>query len=433
MGGDAIYKVYDEDDVFLGVLDDVISDLVVPMAINSTGMAIDITLARNADSQSFETQPYLDSDGDTYEDSGGFTYDSVTTAKNKIGPGSLINLNYRVDIVTSVPEDLPYLDSDGDAYNDSADEDYISIAGGSGGVKFTGFISNISINYGGDENTVITVTSYGFDLDQYLIESGGDTTVTFTAEKASDVMKGVIDLYQTSAGAGYKITYDGSTIDDSGDSVNHEFNTNTTKEGVQTAFELGPADWFYYLDPGSNLLYYKQRPTGVAHYFYLGKHIETLDVDSSILSATNDVPFSGGENPLSPGNNVYVREQQTPAANTRRVLMRQSNDRVKTVAEANIIAAGTVERNNVILYTTKITVLAATYDINSVKVGDLVGFRNFDNYVDGLELQITKLDFMLDKINLELGTMLPSFNKRLEDVNRSLALQETANNPVAPS
>jgi len=426
-----IYKVYDESDVFLGVLDDVVSELSIPNSINSLGMSIEVELGRNADSQSFQLEPYLDSDGVPYEDSSGFSYSSITTPKNKVGPGSLINHNYRVDIVTSAQEDLPYNDSDDDTYDDSAGNPYISVSGGSGAVKFTGFISNIRLNYGAEENVVITITSFGFDLDQYLVESGGDTRVAFNSYDPSDILKDGLDAFTVASGS--PITYDVSSIDDTSTTVSYTFNTNTYKELVEKVIELAPSDWYYFLDPGSNLVYLKERPTTVDHYFYLGKHIEKLDLESSILSSFNDSVFSGGEDPLNPGENIYVRYTETPASNTRRVLQVSSDNRVTTESGGTLIATGEVERNNQIIYTTKISILAATYDINTIQVGQLIGFRNFDNYVDAIELQIVKTNYQEDRIVLDVGTLLPSVNKRLEDLRRNLILQETERNPDAPA
>lgn len=430
MNGEVIYKVYDEDDIFLGVIDDVESDLSIPTTINSTGNFIQLTLARNTNSEAFEVGNYLDSDGLPYLDSNDFAYNSIDTAKNKVGPGSIINHNYRVDVVTSIPEDEPYLDSDGNPYLDSADNEYISVGGGSGGVKFTGFISNIAINVGGSEQTVITVTSYGFDLDQYLIHDGADTTVVFNSQDPSDILKSGLDEFVSDGGL---VTYDTGSVEDTGTTVSYTFKVNTYKEFVQKCLELSPYDWFYYIDQGENILYFKQRPSAVQHYFYIGKHIEELNLESSILSATNDAVFSGGDDPLNPGENIYVRYTESPAAGTRRVLSKESDNRVTTQDSADILAQGAVERNNTVLYTSTVSILAADYDINTIRVGDLVGFRNADNFIDGVELQVTKTTFMLDKIVLDLGTLLPSVNKRLEDIKRNLDARETMNNPDSPS
>lgn len=433
MAGNALYKVYDQSNNFLGVLDDVVTDMKIPNKINTLGGSIELTLARNSDSDALNLEPYLDSSNNAYEDSDGQDYISITRPKNKVGPGSMINHNYRVDIVTSISEDLPYLDSSNNPYLDSANQEYISSGSGSGTVSFSGFISNIKLNYGGSENTVIRLTSYGLDLDQYVVESSGSTKIDFNDYDPSDIVRGVINLYQTSAGSGWKIGYDSSTIDDTSTIVNYTFNTNTTGEGIKKSLELAPKDWYFYLDQGTNLLYFKERPVTISHYFYLGKDIQELDFDSDIIRSANDVLFTGGDDPLNPGENIYVRSTSAPAANTRRMLIRESDNRVTEAADGNIIADGIVERNNGIVYDTTVTIFASTYDINSIKLGQLVAFRNADNYIDTITLQVMSTDLEIDRIALGLGTLLPSFNKQVTDLNRRLELQETINNPVSPS
>lgn len=73
------------------------------------------------------------------------------------------------------------------------------------------------------------------------------------------------------------------------------------------------------------------------------------------------------------------------------------------------------------------------YDIESINIGDVVGFRNFDNYVDGLTMQIVGRSYTPDAVTLQLESMPLSVNKRLEDLRRNLAVTENENAPNSPS
>lgn len=424
MDNQVLYKVYDENDVFIGLINDVITDIYIPNELNNIGSPIQLSLARNADTLQPELAPILDDDNDEILDASGRMIMSLLNLRNKIGPDSVLQHNNKVEIVISAAGNLAILDSDDDEILDSGGNEIIGVAQGDGEVLYQGFIADIDINYGGSENTSILLTPYSFDLDQYVVEDSGDTTVAFNSYDPSDIIKDLLDVFPSVT------TYDTGTISDTGTTVSYTFNTNTYKEALDKCLELAPSDWFYYIDPATNFVYFRERPSTPDHYFYLGKHIENLDLKSSILSVVNDVLFSGGE---VSGENLFVRRTESVAANTRRGLKRFSDNRVTLQTSAEIIADGEIERNNQVLYTTKITVLAATYPISTINLGDMVSFRNFDSFVDSLELQVIRMNRGIDRIELELGTLLPRVNKRIEDIKRNLILQETENNPTSPS
>jgi len=424
-----IHKVYNEDGDFLGVLDDVISEFSVRYELNTAGSSVNIELGRNSDSIIQEFSALLDEDNDPILDEAGFQIETTTNSRNKIGPSSLINHNYRVDICAFYNTSGAILDEDDDPILDEADGEILDEGGGSESIVFSGFIADIDINFGGDEKTSILLYSFGYDLDQYVVTSSGNTTVAFLSDDVSDIVKDGLDLFNAQANS--PVTYDVSTVDTASWTVSYTFNTNTYLELMQKCIELAPADWYWYLDQGTNLIHFKERPSTPDHYIYLGLHIENLDLNSSISEVVNDVLFSGGD--AGSGDNLFFRSTTTPLQYTRRALFRQSDNRVTTTTYAEVMSESMIDRMKNVQYKSTISLLAATFPIATLAPGQVVGFRNFGNFVDELELQITAVTFMLDKAIIEVNTLLPKVNKRIEDIRRNLIAQETIDNPSAPA
>ena len=189
-----------------------------------------------------------------------------------------------------------------------------------------------------------------------------------------------------------------------------------------------PSNWYYRIGLGDNVVYYRERPTTPQHLFYLGKHIKALDLRGSIIDVVNHTLFTGGGEPA-----LYVQRKEAPATRTRRGLEVRSDSRVTVPLSAQIISDGIIENGNKVQYRTTVEILSGQYDIESIQPGDLVGFRNFGNYVDSLTMQVVGLTYSPDFVQLQLETKPPTINKRLEDVVRNLTVTENIGIPSSPS
>ena len=253
--------------------------------------------------------------------------------------------------------------------------------------------------------------------------------MTYNSYDPSDILKNIIDLYTTDGGI---VSYDTTTIDDTNTVVSYTFNTSTTLDGVKKSLELAPSDWYWYLDMRNNLIHFHDRPNTPKHTFVLGKHIKELDIEQYIDDITNVIYFSGGD--TGGGNNLYLKfTDPTSETNYRRGLKLYSDNRVTLTDSATIIAQSELERNSTPRYRSSVVILDRVYDIETIELGDLVTFRNFDNYVDELEMQVVGIDYNPNMVRLQLDTLLPRVSKRLEDIRRNLNKQETLSNPTAPS
>lgn len=423
-----LYKIYDEDDNFLGVWDDVVSDPGWSEELNSSGSSTTVTLARNSDSKIVDYESLQDETGALILDENDFEILTSIESRNKVGVGSDLAHNYRVDIYAYYGEEDVILDEDDLPILDEDGQEIIGVTGSPNGIRrFTGFVSEINIQYGNTENTQVQLMSYGFDLDQYIVTNGGFTTIDWASADPSTIVKDALTLFSAQATESYT-TYDNSTVEMTGTSVSYTFRSNTYLELLKKSIELAPTGWYWYVDLGTNLVNFKEKSATPHHYFYLGKHIQSLSLRSYIGDVVNDVLFTGGGDPA-----LYKRYTETPLANTRRGLKRISDNRVTLAASAEILSEGEIDDNINVQYRSTVTILDKTYDIESIKVGDVVAFRNFGTYVDEVTMQIAALSYTPEAITLQLDTLPDNTNKRLEDLRRNLKLQENETVPTAPS
>lgn len=427
-----LWKVYDPNGVYLGSRNDVITLPTWTEEVNSTGSSVELEIAVNSDSLAQSTMNMLDENGNPVLDSNSFNVLTTVETNNQIGPDTLIDYNNRMDLYVFYGSTGPILDENGLPIQDENDEDIIGVEGAPNGIRrFSGFISEINSKYGGSDTTDVTLLSYGFDLDQYLVMNGSDTTVPYNSLDPSQIVRNALNNFKLQ-GIGTYTDYDNSTVLDTGTVVSYTFRQNTIKQVLDKAVELAPTNWYYAVDLGNNLVTFKQRSAQPRHLFVLGKHLFQANIRGSIANAVNDVLFVGGV-PDGEELNLYKRYTVVPAPRVRRGLYNYSDNRVTLESSADILSESKIEDGNQKHYKSTIAILDKLYDIESIRVGQTVGFRNFGNYVDEIVMQIVGLTYTPDVVTLQLDTLSPSVNKRLEDLRRNLTLQENANTADQPS
>lgn len=427
-----LYKVYDENGNFIEVWKDVISELNYTHEINSIGSTTNVELARNSDTVGTVTAPLLTEADEVIVTEDDYDILVSTSSRNQIGSGSSVDYNNRVDIYVYYGSVEPLLTEGLEEILTEDNEQILAEVGAPNGRRiFTGFISEINTVYGNSDSTKVQLTSYGFDLDQYIITNvSNQTTVAYNTQDPSAIARSLVDRFVTISTA-EQTTYTNRTsvsIPNTSTSVSYTFRANTFKDGLDKTLELMPSNWYYRVGLGDNIVYYNQRSSEPRHLFFLGKHIKALDLRGSILDVVNDTLFSGGGDPA-----LYIRRTEAPATRTRRGLSVASDSRVTLSSSAQVISDTLIADNNKVLYRTSIEILSKQYDIETINAGDTVGFRNFDNYVDGLIMQVVGLTYQPDYVQLQLETKPPTINKRLEDIRRNLTVTENMNVPNTPS
>lgn len=429
-----LYKVYDPDGNYIETWKDVIDEPRFTHEINTIGSSMTLELARNSDSLGVTTSPLQTEDGFNLLTEDDQTILVSTDSRNQIGSGSSVDYNNRVDITAFYGSVEPLYTEDMQEILTEDDEQILADLGAPNGRRiFTGFISEINSRYGGSETTMVQLTTYGFDLDQYSITTAYNndvTTVPFNSVDPSDIARTAVDRFVQTSGL-EQTTYterSASSISTTGTVVSYTFRNNTYSEVLDKVLELMPSNWYYRVGLGDNTVYFRERSATPNHYFFLGKHIKSLDLKGSILGVVNHVRFTGGGDPA-----LYVDTKETPAPRTRRGLSVLADSRVTLSSSADIISEGKVEEGNKAQYRTTVEILSKVYDIESIEVGETIGFRNFDNYADSLVLQVVGRSYTSDSVQLQLDSKPPTINSRLEDIRRNLTVQENTNTPTTPT
>lgn len=269
--------------------------------------------------------------------------------------------------------------------------------------------------------------------DLYFTTASGtpSTQATYTSKDPTTLMlKPIIDDYRARGGA---IRYDDvlQTVDATGLSLTISFNTNTILEAMKKILDMSPSGFYFYVDLGTNILYFKDTSRTADFILVKGKHIGGLDLAFSIENVVNDLLFSGGE---VAGSNLYA-EYTDPTSRTMygQRLDRKSDNRVTLLPTADAIGTSRIAERKDEQHHTILSVPARTMDITLLRPGKTVGFRGFGNFVDNLLLQITKVDYNARRAVMQVGTLPVEFNTSIEQITRGLLQEQTVKNPSTPS
>lgn len=266
----------------------------------------------------------------------------------------------------------------------------------------------------------------GADLAFIIWEDGENTKVPFNSYDPSQIAREVIDFARS---RGAHINYDADSIADTGTEVSYTFNVNTIYECLNKIVELCPGDWYWTYHPGSHLYSLQPRSETPQRFFTKMADVVLGKFRKSIARIVNRVYFTGGGDPA-----LLVRVDDTASQLEHRLgIAKLSDQRVTDPTTAVIMGQAHIDRYKNPEYIATMTVSGNHYeDIENIQLGEMVGFINFGDYIDDLELQIVGLNYKIDVVDLDLGTKLPKVSKRIEDIKRNLDTIEQQNNPDAP-
>lgn len=273
---------------------------------------------------------------------------------------------------------------------------------------------------------------YEMTGDLYFVTAYGvpTTTATYTSvDPSTGMLKPIIDDYILRGG---KINYNSSSVDATGLSLTVQFNTETILDALKKLLTTAPSGFYYYVDVGSDTLYFKRTLTTPTIKLIKGRHLTKLDLVMSIENVKNDLLFSGGE--VTPGVNLYKEYVDQTSKNLYgQRLARQSDNRVTVTGTADAIGGSFIADNKNEYYETSVTISAATMDLTLLKPGMTVGPRGFGGFIENLVLQITHIEYTPLSATLTIGNLPQKFSNEFEDVIRGLVAQQTISNPSAPS
>lgn len=270
---------------------------------------------------------------------------------------------------------------------------------------------------------------YSYGDTEVSLTTINQTTVAFSSTDLTDIFKAALD---SSSGRGGEIDYNGSSTDDTGVEISYTFKVATVLDVIRKIHEFAPSDWYWYIDIGSNVAYFKQRSTTPDHILEMGKHIMDVDIVLSIENVVNTVYFTGGD--TGGGTNLFKQYQDAASlAEYGPRLDRRTDNRVTVESTANtygqgVLAAEKDEKNQ-----SQIQVTDANYDITLFRVGDTVKISGTGGWIENMLLQITRIDYTGEIAVLEVGSLPPRFTQAFEKLKKGLLAVETQDNPDSPS
>lgn len=275
------------------------------------------------------------------------------------------------------------------------------------------------------EQDISGITTPGGDLYFQLLSATGGVGNIFNSYDPSNIVRELLDNYTSLGGL---VSYDDDSVDDTLTTVSYTFKFTTYLEALKKCVELAPQNWWWFVDPSDDVVYFKPLAQEVDHKFLLGKHLSDLEIEYSLEDIVNTVYFSGGD--TGGGVNLVTNQSnEESAAQYGTWLKTPTDNRVTDETTANIISESLINQFKDPRFKTSITIPASVYDISTIKIGEIVGFGNFNSLIDSLQLQIMRLQYNGNAVMLDLAILPPSQSKRIEDIKRNLDKEQTKDNP----
>lgn len=220
-----------------------------------------------------------------------------------------------------------------------------------------------------------------------------------------------------------------------GVTTTYTFKQQTMLQAIQAIANLAPFDWYWYVDPATSTLVFKESSATADVKLIKGRHINELPMESTIENIINVVYFTGGDNGAGTSTNVSVKK--TNAIGSNRVGLAQiSDNRVSGTggtAVGGTIAQDFINQHQSATYITDVVVQDETMDTSLLVLGKMVGYEGFGDYVDALVLQIVGRQKQPDQVTLQVGTLPVRQSLEVQQIVSNLAYLQTVNNPSTPS
>lgn len=275
---------------------------------------------------------------------------------------------------------------------------------------------------------VTWVSVAGDDIAFIVYDTGGSTALTFSNNDPAAILRRIVEQL---AAQGSLVNYTSTSIDDTSTEASYSYKIQTMLEAINVVYQLSPEDFYWYVDVATNLLHFHRMANSVDHRFILGNHISSLDIEYNLDQMVNTIYFSGGP---TGGVNLFTSYKDAASvAKYGQWLKRMGDNRVTDTPTADQLAGNEISAKGSPGFHTVVEIHASTYDIETIALGDTVGFRNFSNLIDTLLFQIVAKTVYPDRVVLTLGTLPPRASSLLDKLQRRLDYLETIDNPSAPS
>ncbi len=259
--------------------------------------------------------------------------------------------------------------------------------------------------------------------------TAGATESPFLSQDPAAILRTIISTYASQGG---QINYASGSTDLVGSNTSYTFKINTVLDGIKKLLELAPSNYYWYVDPATQIIYFKQASTTPDHRLIQGRHIVDLDIDASVEDLKNVAYLNGGD--TGSGDNLFMKKiDEASLADNKVGLARLSDSRVKLSPTGDLLLQNFLDRNSDEVYDSTIVVSDNVYDINTFALGQMVGFGGFGNFVDQLMLQIVGKTPHPNFVELKLGHLPRRTTQSIEQIIQDIIDLQVIANPDIPS
>ncbi|MDV7990485.1 PKD domain-containing protein [Rhodococcus sp. IEGM 1374] len=422
-----VYKVYSKNGTFMRTWPAPTDELEFSQQLLTPGTTTTVRLPRSAENMIESRDLLVTSTGEQIVDSTGEAISVTGTTANTVGPDTDVQEGLLVDIFAFYGGYEELVTSTGESIGDSTGDHLVVATGAPSGKRvFSGKIMKYRAHYGAEEYVEVTLISHGQELTKgEVIKSGSATTVTFATTEIATIARSILN---TNPG---RIGHSLGSIDTTGVSPTMKFELNTKLEGIKSLYSQTPDGYYWYVDVGENLLYMKKRSLVAEHVFIKGKHLHEIDIEKSAEDLRNKIYFVGGD----PGSGTLYKVYEDTAAITDSELgvYRITDRRFTLTPSAQRYAQKVMTEYGRAIWTSTISIPASQYPIEDIRLGQMVGFRNFGNFVDEQLLQVVGFNYTPTRITLNLGTVQERLTDIIGDLDEGLSNEQYQALPTTPS
>ena len=327
-----------------------------------------------------------------------------------------------------------------------------------GKLIYTGYISQINPYVDGHSEGV-NIRCLGY-ISKFavipFISSTTNPTKTYDSQEISGIVGDILAVTQETT-IGFKrndpnfvCNYTGSTISNTGVNATIRFPLKSLKEAMDicldysavSATETNP--FYYYLD-ANETFYFRRKPGKATHTFYFKKHVKKISVEKSMTEMRNYYYYWNG---LQESDANKVAIFLTPSVASQNIDLyglrwevlegRINDDTTDGQAFGTKAIYRALSNNAVPILKADIEIAdigtdaKSGYVIENIEPGDTCKILNLPDTVNSIfnnNMTITKVDYSLGKVNIEL-TLQEDLSKRIVDKEN---LQSQLNQVQLPS
>lgn len=351
-----IYKIYNTTDVFVTVLNDVISEPSFSYSINGGLGEIILRLDRNL---------------------------------NSYGEGSDLDFNYRLKIYET------------DDNNDSL-------------LIYSGYLTAFNpFLIQGEEGVDVTFLPNLAKLGNDFFRSGTSVKdnfeITKTTTSVEQVMQDIVDNYIASVTTSM-ISNDYSNMDATGVNLTNTFRNQKHIEAIRETATFMAYNWYWYIDVEGKL-HLKAKDATATHSLFLRKQIKEIETSKDIESTINTYFLWNSQKEGTVVDNNYIDATSVTAYDTISDLI--LNGDVVSDTMSDLIGNSRMNANKDVKRKIKIVVTSEECNLESFKPGDTVKVMDIavTQTIFGTNMQITRIDYKGDRATLELVNTDAAFIK----------------------